>query len=204
MEHESIIFTMLFLAIGPIKVVPTFGRLTQDLALSDKRKVAIQSGILATIIAVILVLAGRGLLSRYGISQNAVQIGGGIILLLSALNVIFPAVTLNSPPSNKLSNRQLIISMAAPGIIPPFGTAIILLFTMAANNIAGMDFAIAQSLITIMAMNLLGMFFADKILKIPGLMELLQVLGAVLTFIQVALAFELILDSLTKLGLFQA
>lgn len=203
MEYESIIFTMFFLALGPIKIIPTFAGLTQDFAPRDKRKIAIQSAILATAIALILVYIGRGLLSKFNISQNAVQIGGGVILLLSALNIIFPPVQMNHPQAHKLTNAQLIINIATPVIIPPFGTAIILLFTMVAPSITGMDLAIVNSLITIMTLNFLAMFFADKIMKISGFMEFLQILGAIFTFMQVALAFELILDSLNRLGLFQ-
>lgn len=202
MEHESIIFTMFFLAIGPIKLVPAFGNLTQQFELKFKRELAVKSAILATAIALILALVGRGMLGKYGISANAVQMAGGVILLLSALNVIFPSPSPANPQTTKPTTTQLIINLAAPVIIPPFGTAIILLFTMYAAQMSGMDFAIAKSLITIMVLNFLAMYFVDKILKLPGFMGVLQILGAVLTFMQVALAFELILDSLTRLGLF--
>lgn len=203
MEHESIIFTMLFLAIGPIKIIPAFAKLTQEADLKLKREIAIKSALLATAIALILTLVGRGILGKYEISQNAVQMGGGVILLLSALNVIFPPVS-SSPPSQqtKPSKNQLILNLAAPIIIPPFGTAIILLFTMVAPQVAGLDFVIIKSLITIMVLDFLAMFFVNPIMKLPGFMQILQILGSVLTFIQVALAFELILDSLTRLGLF--
>jgi multiple antibiotic resistance protein len=202
MEHESIIFTMFFLVIGPIKLVPAFGFLTQQFELKFKRELAIKGASLATAIALILTLVGRGMLSKYDISQNAVQMAGGVILLLSALNVIFPSPQPADYQTAKPTTTQLIINIAAPMIIPPFGTAIILLFTMAAAQVPGMDFAIAKSLITIMFFNFLAMYFVDKILKLPVFMEVLQILGAVLTFMQVALAFELILDSLTRLGLF--
>ncbi|MGL5509297.1 MAG: MarC family protein [Microcoleaceae cyanobacterium] len=119
MEHESIIFTMFFLALGPIKIIPAFGGLTQDFAPRDKRKIAIQSAILATAIALTLVYIGRGLLSNFNISQNAVQIGGGVILLLSALNIIFPPVQINHPQAHEPTKTQLIINIATPVIIPP-------------------------------------------------------------------------------------
>jgi len=143
------------------------------------------------------------MLSKYGISQNAVQMAGGVILLLSALNVIFPPLQASNPQPTKPTALQLAINIAAPIIIPPFGTAIILLFTMAAAKVPGMDFAIIKSLIMIMALNFFAMFYSPKIMRIPGFIQILQLLGAVLTFIQVALAFELILDSLTRLGLFK-
>lgn len=203
MEDESIVFTMFFLALGPIKIIPVFAKLTQEVDLKLKRQIALKSALLATAIALLLTLVGREILGKYGISQNAVQIGGGLILLLSALNVIFPPVPFSVPSQKtKPTPNQLILNIAAPIIIPPFGTAIILLFTMVAPQVAGMNFIIIRSLMTIMVLDFLAMFFVDQIMKLPGFMQILQILGSVLTFIQVALGFELILDSLTRLGLF--
>lgn len=204
MEHESLIFTMLFLAIGPIKIIPAFAKLTQEADLKLKREIAIKSALLATAIALILTLVGREILGKYEISQNALQMGGGVILLLSSLNVIFLPIPSSLPSQQtKATPDQLILNLASPIIIPPFGTAIILLFTMVAPQVVGMDFLIIKSLITIMFLNFLAMFFTDQIIKLPGFTQILQILGSVLTFLQVALAFEMILDSLTRLGLFK-
>ena len=116
--------------------------------------------------------------------------------------MIFPSVQPAHPQQTKPSTNQLIINIATPIIVPPFGTDD-LLFSMVAPQVAGMDFVIIKSLITIMVLNFLAMYFVDPIMKLPGFMQILQILGSVLTFIQVALAFEIILDSLTRLGLFQ-
>lgn len=203
MEKSSIIFTIFFLAIGPIKIIPVFGHLTQEFTLSFKRQLAFKSVILATVIAFLLTIIGPSILSQYRISQEAVQMAGGTILLVSALNPLFPSSQLPNSQLTKSTTTQLVIHLASPTIITPFGTAMILLFTMIAVNIQGIDNVIAKSLITIMGLNFAGMFFVDQILKIPGFMETLQIIKPVLTFIQVALAFELILDSLVKLGLLQ-
>lgn len=202
MEHESIIITLFFLALGPIKLIPAFARLTHEADVKLKREIALKSVLLATAIAIILTVVGGEMLNQYRISQNAVQMGGGVILLLSSLNVIFPSVQSSPPQQTQPTTNQLILNIASPIIIPPFGTAIILLFTMAASQVPGMDFVIIKSLIIIMILNFLAMYFADQIMKLPGFMQILQILGSVLTFIQVALAFEFILDSLTRLGLF--
>jgi multiple antibiotic resistance protein len=114
MEQESIIFSMFFLAIGPIKLIPIFGALTQQFELEYKRELAVKAAILATVIALILVLAGRDLLGSYRISQNAVQMAGGVILLLSALNVIFPPPKPVNSQTIKPTTTQLIINIAAP------------------------------------------------------------------------------------------
>jgi multiple antibiotic resistance protein len=52
-----------------------------------------------------------------------------------------------------------------------------------------------------MFLDFLVMFFIDKILKIPGLMAILQIMGSILVFIQVALAVQTILLGLVNIGI---
>jgi hypothetical protein len=47
------------------------------------------------------------------------------------------------------------------------------------------------------------MYFIDQVMKTPGLMIVLTVLGSVLVFVQVGLAMQMILNALKNLGLFK-
>ena len=47
------------------------------------------------------------------------------------------------------------------------------------------------------------MCFIDRVIKMPGLMIVLTVLGSVLVFVQVGLAIEMILNALKNLGVFK-
>ncbi len=204
MLDESFIFTIFFLTLGPIKIIPAFAKLTQQASLAFKREVAIKSTLIATAITVLVALLGRNLLGKYGISFDALEIAGGLVLLLSALNVIFPKFQPSPPQSVKPTALQLAISpVATPIVVPPVGIAAILLFVMLDSQYPGIDLAIGKAILTMMVLDFLVMFFIDNVVKVPGLMPTLQVCGAVLVFIQVALAMELIVQALTNLGLFK-
>ena len=61
---------------------------------------------------------------------------------------------------------------------------------------------VAICLPIVMALDFLTMYFIDSIMKIPGLMIILMVLGSVLLFVQVALAIQMMIVALTHLGVF--
>jgi len=204
MEREGFIFTIFFLTLGPIKIIPAFAKLTQSMTLKFKREVAIKGILIASAICFYVAVLGQGILKNYEISLEGLELAGGIVLLLSALRTIFPSVQPTTPPSSQPTAIQLAISpVASPIIVPPVGVAAILIFVMLAPRHPGMDFAIVKVLLIMMVLNFLVMFFINTVLKAPGLMLILQVFGSVLVFVQVALASETILDALRSLGAFE-
>ncbi|WP_051469976.1 MarC family protein [Fischerella sp. PCC 9605] len=90
METEEFIFTIFFLTLGPIKIIPAFANLTQAMELKFKRELAIKGIAIATAICLYVFLLGRNLVDKYHISLEAIEIAGGLVLLISALNGIFP------------------------------------------------------------------------------------------------------------------
>jgi multiple antibiotic resistance protein len=201
MERESFILTIFFLTLGPIKIIASFAKLTQAFDLKFKREVAIKGILVAGAICLYVALLGRGMLTNYQISLEALRLAAGLVLLLSALNGIFPRVQPANSPTSQPTALQLAISpVATPMVVPPVGIAAILIFVMLIPEYPGMEFAIAKGLLTMLALDFLVMFFIDKILKLPGLMMVLQVFGSVLVFFQVALAIQTILGTLKSLG----
>jgi multiple antibiotic resistance protein len=149
-------------------------------------------------------LAGGILLDKYHISIDALRISGGLVLLIAALQVIFQKAQAASPGSGTPSAIQLAASpVAVPGIVPPAGVAAILIFMMVAPQYPGMAQAVAICLATMMVLDFLVMHFIDRVMKTPGLMIVLTVLGSVLVFVQVGLAIEMILTALKDLGVIQ-
>jgi multiple antibiotic resistance protein len=200
---ETFVFTIFFLTLGPIKIIPAFSKLTREMTLQFKREVAIKGVLIAIAICLYVILLGQGILKKYQISLESLEIAGGIVLLLSALKVIFPGIQPTNPPTPQLSALQLAISpVASPIIVPPVGVAAILIFVMLAPRYPGMEFVIAQALLLMLMLDFLVMFFIDRIIKVPGLMLILQIFGSVLIFVQVALAIEVILDAFKSLGVF--
>ena len=63
-----------------------------------------------------------------------------------------------------------------------------------------MNAVVAQVLVGLMVLDFLVMFFIDQIVRLPGVLLVLNVFGAILVFIQVALALEILLIAFRNLG----
>jgi multiple antibiotic resistance protein len=191
LESLSFLFTISFMLLGPLKLIPGFLKLTRETDRSFKRELAIKASLIASATVAFAVVAGTEASARLGISIDAVRLAGGLVLLVSALNILFPRPETPQMEAFKPNALQLAVSpLAMPMIVPPAGIAAILIFVMLAPNNPGMEFVIALVLLTIMLLDFLVMFFIDFVARIPGLPLILQVVGAVLVFIQVALAIK--------------
>ncbi len=205
MELFSFIFTIFFMLLGPLKLIPFFSGVTQGSDSRFKRDVAILGVLIAAAICAFVVLAGEIILNKYRISIEAVRIAGGLVLMISALLAIFHKAHPSSPHSGTSTASQLAASpVAVPGIVPPAGIAAILICTMLEPQYPGVVQAVALCLGIMLALDFLVMYFIDRVMKTPGLMIVLFALGSVLAFVQVALAVQIILVAFKHLGVIQA
>ena len=205
MEQFSFIFTIFFMLLGPIKLIPSFAGLTRGADARFKRDVAVRGVVIASALCVFVALAGGTLLGKYRISLDAVRIAGGLVLLISALQVIFRKTESSSPSSDKPAAMQLAVSpVAVPMIVPYAGVAAILICMAHAPQYPGVTQSVAIALAIMMVLDFLMMYFIDQVVKTPGLAIILSVLGSVLVFVQAALAINMMLVALRSLGVIQS
>ncbi len=201
MDDFSFVMTIFFMLIGPIKLIPAFARLTGDADRRFKRAVALRAALIATAICAVVAVVGQSLVSKYRLSVESLQITGALVLLISALNTIFPRSRSKTLARKKPTARQLALApLSTPMIVPPVGVAAILVFVMLTPIYPGIYQAVAISLATMMVLDFLAMFFNDLIVKIPGVIPLLQLLGAVLVVVQIAFAIQVALNAFESLG----
>lgn len=201
MEQFGNVFTIFFMLLGPIKIIPPFLDLTRNVDVHLKRALAIRASLIASTLVLFVALVGSTLLDRYQVSFNALRIAGGLVLVMAAMNTIFrkPQPAEARPDATVL---QLAASpLAIPVIVPPAGVAAILIFVMLTPEYPGLWQAIAICLVIMMVLDFLVMYFIDRVMKTPGLMLILQVAGATLIFMQVCIGVEVILRALRDLGL---
>ncbi len=128
MDQFSFIFTIFFMLLGPIKLVPPFGGLTRGADSRFKRDVAIRGAVIASALCAFVALAGGILLGKYRISLDAVRIAGGLVLMIAALLVMFRKAQSSSPSSGKPTAIRLAVSpVAVPMIVPHAGVAAIVI-----------------------------------------------------------------------------
>jgi multiple antibiotic resistance protein len=201
MEHFAFIFTIFFMLLGPIKIIPTFVALTRNADLSFKRALAVRASLIACTLVLFVALVGGTLLERYRISLNALRVAGGLVLVIAALNTIFRRSQAAHANRDAIPLQLAASPLAIPAIVPPAGVAAILIFVMLAPDYPGTYLAIGIALTIMMILNFLVMYYIDLVMKTPGLMLVLQVVGATLIFMQVCIGVEIILRALKDLGL---
>jgi len=82
-------FFLYFIVIDPLGNTPLFLSITQNMDTNKKIRIALSATIIASIILLFFALLGSSLLSYLNISYPAFTIGGGIILLIIAIEMLF-------------------------------------------------------------------------------------------------------------------
>ncbi|MDJ0659002.1 MAG: MarC family protein [Crocosphaera sp.] len=188
------IFIIFFVTLGPIKIIPTFIKLTQNADDDLRKSLAINSAGLATIVILLVVLIGGNILTKWTVSISALLMAAGIMLFLTSLQVVmsqYQGAKGKEPPPEP-SMKLLVNPLTFPTILTPYGIALALILMVFNNRLSDRMFIVPMMLILVMFLNLLAMFFARPILKIIK-QETLYVAGMVLGVMQLALGLEIIL-----------
>ncbi|HSF64940.1 MAG TPA: MarC family protein [Paracoccaceae bacterium] len=82
-------FATLFVVIDPPGLVPLFIALTQGMTAERRRAMALRACLIAGVLLTLFGLAGESILGFIGISMPAFRIAGGILLFLTALDMLF-------------------------------------------------------------------------------------------------------------------
>lgn len=197
------IFTLFFVTLGPLKILGPFAQLTHEADETLVKKIAQRAFVLAVIAAVVGAYLGRALIESWSIPAPAVLLAGGVIFVLVGLNLVLeqyhPAHP--APPPLPADPMAAAMRVTFPLVVTPYGIAA-LIVVLANSHTAGREAAILAILLSVMVLNLLAMLFARKVMGGITLMAL-QILGAVLGVLQIALAIEMILRALREMNLLQ-
>ncbi|MEO1676551.1 MAG: MarC family protein [Pseudomonadota bacterium] len=82
-------FVTLFVVIDPIGLAPLFVALTAGDSVDRRRRIALRACVIAFAVLTLFGLAGEAVLSFVGISMPAFRIAGGLLLFLTALDMLF-------------------------------------------------------------------------------------------------------------------
>lgn len=201
MDRMPFIITIFIMLLGPIRLIPAFAKLTRGHDGVFKRQVAIRGSVIAVGIGLFVAFSGQGLVEKYELSFQSLELAGGLILLLSALRTIFPQPQPETPAQPNLSPLRFSLSpLATPTLVSPMGIAAILLFVVLEGAYPGITRTVVIVFLAVMTANFLAMYFHDALLKIPGLIPIIQLIGAILVVMQVALAIDTMVSALAELG----
>ena len=193
------IFAILFLMLGPFKIIGPFTQITQAADPVLTRNIALRGFLYSTIALLLAALIGENILRNYGIPIPILAISGGIILFLVAiLNIIHqfdPPVTKDENPVIP-TMKMAIYPLAFPTIVTPYGIAAVIVFFALAPDLNS-KLIVGAVVLGIMVLNLVFMLINRYTFKY--LAVVLPLLAAILGVVQVALGLQIIYKGLTQL-----
>lgn len=194
------IFFMLFLMLGPVKILVPFASMTRGCDPVFRRHLALRATLFSATALAIAGALGRTMLDNFNISIPVLALTGGLVLFLVALRTILEQSSGQSQPrdSEKPVGLEGAFSpLAFPIIVTPYGIAAVIVFaTIAQDNISRL--ILAGIVLGILLLDLVAMLFAEVVLRWIG--TALQVFAVVLGVTQVALGLQVIARSLTLIG----
>ena len=194
------VWTFFFLLLGPIKIIAPFAAMTRGGDDNFLRQLALRSVAYAVAVLLVAVVVGVPMLRNFNMQPAVLVLAGGIIVFLVALRALLDQISGNPPappqPNPELSLRAAFSPLAFPVIVTPAGIAAVIVFMALAPD-AGTKLVIISLMMLVMALDLCAMLFARFILRWAAMP--LQVFGAVLGIIQLALGLHIILNALHNL-----
>jgi multiple antibiotic resistance protein len=167
-------FVLFLVVVEPLSLVPIFAVLTAQYDAAYRRYVAFRAVLISLGICLLFAVAGAQLLRMFGIGLPAFRIGGGILLFLIALDMVFarasPIRTTTSKEQDEVRSRQdiSVFPLAFPLITGP-GALTTILLTFSEN---GHTLAVYLGLLCAMGVALiltwLAIRLADPMMRVMG------------------------------------
>lgn len=194
------IFLMLFLMLGPIKILVPFVNMTRGSDAKFQRQLATRAVLFSAAALVLAGLLGVNVLENFNISVWVLALTGGLVLFLVALQTVLQqgAVPARPRPDDPPPGLQLAYTpLAFPTIVTPYGIAAVVVLVAFSQTLEG-RLTIGAVVVAIMVLNLIVMLAARRLMTVLALV--LPILGAVLGVVQVALGLQIINNALQMLG----
>jgi len=190
-------FVTLFVIIDPPGLTPIFIALTQGMTAADRRKIALRSCGIAAALMLAFLFIGEALLGFIGISMPAFRIAGGLLLFLTALEMLFQKrQERREENAQEELNDPSVFPLALPLIVGPGAITTLILLTGQADGASDMA-AIIGVAFAVLAIVFLAFMAAppiERILGKTGINILTRVLGMLLA----ALATQFVIDGVRQ------
>lgn len=191
MDQSFVSATVLLLLVAdPLGNIPIFVAALRDVPPGRRAAVILRECLIAFAILLLFMFAGHRFMDALGLSDVSLQIGGGVILFLIALRMVFPVPEgiFGASPAGE----PFIVPLAIPALAGPSALATVLLLVSRDPSrifewIAALAIALSTSAVVLV--------FAEKLQKRLGERAVVgceRLMGLVLT----AIAVEMILKGL--------
>lgn len=188
-------FVTMFVVIDPVGLAPLFVALTQGVPKRQRRNIALRACGMGMAILIAFALFGEAVLGFVGISMPAFRVAGGILLFITALDMLFERRTKRREDQTEdAQNDPSVFPLAIPLIAGPGAIASVILLTGQKPGIEGLALvlAITALVLGVCLALFLASSFIERALGKTGITVVTRLLGMLLA----ALSVQFVLDGL--------
>ena len=188
--------------VNPLAIVPFFIHYTQDFSYEQRRRTIWISSLSTFVVIAICAVMGLHVLEFFGISLASFQVGGGMLLLTSALAM------LNAQPAEAKSNAEemhdaaarasiAVVPLTIPLLTGPATMSTVVIYAERAKTFWQLSTLVGYGLVIALA-TALCFSLAQPIARVLGKTDI-NVMTRLIGLILAALAVEVMSDGLIKL-----
>ena len=194
-------FATLFVVIDPPGLVPMFIALTTGMSNDRRRAMALRACVIAALLLTAFGLFGESILGFIGISMPAFRIAGGILLFLTALDMLFERRTQRREGQTADPDHDpSVFPLATPLIAGPGAIATMILLMGQSGDTWPGALAVLALLWGMMAVTYLFLLASpplERMLGRTGTIVITRLLGMLLA----ALSVQFVIDGVRQTGL---
>jgi multiple antibiotic resistance protein len=200
MVDELVKFFVVFLVVvEPLSLLPILAALTQGADASYTRHMVFKAVSISTIVCLVFAVGGAALLRVLGISVDAFKVGGGILLFLLAIEMVFarPSGVRSTTPAEDAECHDRgdisVFPLAFPLIAGPGALAVILLAFAGVPTGSPQFFGQIAVILVVLGITLALMLVTRPVMRVVGVTGG-AVLGRLLGVLLAALAVQFVMD----------
>lgn len=184
-------FVTVLVIMDPVGNIPVFLALTKGQDVPQRRRAAALSSTVAGAVILAFALGGQQVLKLLGISLESLQVAGGLLLLVIALELLHPSADGDGPFKPGETNIAL-VPLGTPLLAGPGAIAATMLYARQAHGLGG-SLSVVLALVAVLAVVYLSMRYASlfaRVLRDNGIELLSRVMGLLVAAIAVQLVAQ--------------
>ena len=206
LETATVALATFFATIGPLDVAAVFAALTASHSQQRRRQMAIRGAAIAAAVLLLFAIAGERVLALLGISLAALRTGGGILLLLIGIEMVF-ARTSGSTTTTDEENAEAmgkqdisVFPIATPLIAGPGAMGATVLLVANTEGDLVQQATIIACLLAMIGFTFVMMLLSAQVVRLFG-MTGMHVITRIMGVLLSALAVQFIFDGIAASGL---
>jgi multiple antibiotic resistance protein len=175
----------------PFSTIAVYATLTKHMPIEQKLEAITKSMRLSFVVLAFFALTGHLVFQVFNITVSAFQIAGGILLVVVALQMLYPERSMSAKDG---SMDIAVVPLAIPLTAGPGTITTVILLTSKSQSLFETSFVFVAIFVGVLA-SFIGMRYSSRLFKYLG-DEGLRVVTAIMAIIVLAIAVQFLIDGI--------